>query len=95
MLDFYQDGPGYYPLAVFCSPLFTLIGALPFFLNNLLIKKIFSFLWSRFTSVRWGLFILLSMHPIGAFIRKHLLGTFKSGHKYCHDFRTESLALYS
>ena len=34
-----QDRPGYHPLAVLCSPLFTLIGALPFFLNNLLITK--------------------------------------------------------
>jgi hypothetical protein len=33
------EQPGYHPLAVLCSPLFTLIGALPFFLNNLLITK--------------------------------------------------------
>lgn len=34
-----RDRPGYHPLAVLCSPLFTLIGALPFFLNNLLMTK--------------------------------------------------------
>ena len=34
-----QDQPGYSPITVLCSPLFTLIGALPFFLNNLLITK--------------------------------------------------------
>ena len=34
-----QNRPGYHPLAVLCSPLFTLIGALPFFLNNLLMTK--------------------------------------------------------
>jgi hypothetical protein len=34
-----QDRPGYHPLAVLFSPLFTVIGALPFFLNNLLITK--------------------------------------------------------
>jgi hypothetical protein len=34
-----QDRPGYSLLAVICSPLFTVIGALPFFLNNLLMTK--------------------------------------------------------
>lgn len=34
-----QDRPVFRPLAVLCSPIFTLIGALPFFLNNLLITK--------------------------------------------------------
>jgi hypothetical protein len=33
------DRPGYHSLVVLCAPLFTLIGALPFFLNNLLITK--------------------------------------------------------
>jgi len=35
------DRPGYHPLAVLCSPLFTLVGALPFFFNNLLMTKNF------------------------------------------------------
>jgi hypothetical protein len=34
-----RDSPGYQPLAVLISPVFTLIGALPFFFNNLLITK--------------------------------------------------------
>lgn len=36
---FSKDKPGYSLLAAFLSPVFTLIGALPFFLNNLLITK--------------------------------------------------------
>ena len=34
-----HNSPVYAPVMVFLSPLFTLIGALPFFLNNLLITK--------------------------------------------------------
>ena len=30
-----------------------------------------------------------------AFTRKHLFGALESEHKYCHYFRTETLALYN
>jgi len=32
-----RDRPGYSPLAVLCSPLWTFLGALPFFLNNYIV----------------------------------------------------------
>jgi hypothetical protein len=34
-----HDRHDYHPLGIFCAPLFTIIGALPFFLNNLLMTK--------------------------------------------------------
>jgi hypothetical protein len=36
----------------------------------------------------------LVLISIVAFTRKHLIGALESGHKYCHYFRTETLARY-
>ena len=37
----------------------------------------------------------LVLISIVAFTLKHLSGALESGHKYCHYFRTETLARYS